>query len=628
MKIFFRHDKVREGQKELIHDIFTTVSEKKHLVAHAPTGSGKTDAAISATLSYALENDKTVFFLTPKITQHEIAVEVVKGLSKKYDMGVMGTDLIGKRHMCVNKNLIESEPENFYDLCQKMKKFETCPFYGYARGYSLAQKAVAHHNFSQVLDWYGCIKKHNEVKDFCESLGHALMPNIPCAYEISLKLAEKSNFIIADYYHLLNMSISKQILSKTNKSLSDSIVIIDEAHNAPSRIRSALSVSLDTYTLKKAQKEAKILDHHSLAKFLYEIEKKITTIGEELKKEEALVFLESIPEVDLEMAVDIHELGLNYLEKFNKPISYLTKVGLFYQAWNKESNAFLRMIKKWQTGKGFSILYKCLDPSIFTSDFLDTTHSTILMSGTLKPQEMYRDLLGLDQHRTVLKEYLSPFPKENKITIIDDSVTTRYTERTPENYLKIAKNCADVTNKIPGNSAVFFPSYAVLQHVLPNIQKFSDKNVIVQKQDSDLVKINSQISRFKLSSSEGAVLVGVLGGRFSEGIDLPGKELLSVIVVGIPLATPNLETQALIKYYDYKFNKGWEYGYDFPAMIKSVQAAGRCIRSETDKGVVVFMDKRYKFPKYQKCIPKDYEITFSSEASSLISQQFFQTKSV
>jgi len=617
MEFLFRHDKIREGQKDLLRDIFDCISDKKHLVVHAPTGIGKTDAAISATLPYAVENEKTIFFLTPKITQHKIAVESVRGLTKKHNMKILGTDLLGKKHMCVNKNLLEAESENFYDLCQKMKKHETCPFYGYARGYSTAQKAVANVNFSQVMDWYGNIREHGEVKSFCESLGRTLMPKIPCAYEVSLRLAEKSNIIIADYYHLLNISIYEQILKKTNKSLEDCIVIIDEAHNAPSRIRSALSVSLDTYTLQKATKEAKMMGNYSLAKFLHEIEIQIKSRGKGIETEKR-IFIESIPEVDLGMAIDIQDLGIEYLEKFKKHVSYLVKVGTFYQSWNKESNSHLRVLKKWERGEGFSVVYKCLDPSIFTKDFCDKTHSTILMSGTLKPQTMYRNLLGLEENRTLLKEYQSPFPKENRVTVIDDSVTTKYTHRNYENYVTIAKKCAQITNKIPGNSAIFFPSYVVMGKVKTILEDLSNKPLIIQDSGSDMIEVNSQINRFKLMQDEGAVLLGVLGGRFAEGIDLPGKELLGVIIVGIPFGTPNLETKALIQYYDYKFNKGWAYGYEYPALIKSIQAAGRCIRTETDKGIIVFMDNRYKFPKYLNCIPKEYGVTITQEPRTLI----------
>ena len=150
------------------------------------------------------------------------------------------------------------------------------------------------------------------------------------------------------------------------------------------------------------------------------------------------------------------------------------------------------------------------------------------------------------------------------------------------------------------------------------LEDLSNKPLIIQDSGSDMIEVNSQINRFKLMQDEGAVLLGVLGGRFAEGIDLPGKELLGVIIVGIPFGTPNLETKALIQYYDYKFNKGWAYGYEYPALIKSIQAAGRCIRTETDKGIIVFMDNRYKFPKYLNCIPKEYGVTITQEPRTLI----------
>ena len=119
------------------------------------------------------------------------------------------------------------------------------------------------------------------------------------------------------------------------------------------------------------------------------------------------------------------------------------------------------------------------------------------------------------------------------------------------------------------------------------------------------------IEKFKSYKDKGGVLLGVSGGSFSEGIDLIGDYLKGVIIVGLPLARPDVETKELIKYYDEKFSKGWDYGYILPGMTKAIQASGRCIRSETDKGVIIFLDERYVWDMYNKCFPRDWDIKVS-----------------
>jgi len=137
------------------------------------------------------------------------------------------------------------------------------------------------------------------------------------------------------------------------------------------------------------------------------------------------------------------------------------------------------------------------------------------------------------------------------------------------------------------------------------------KKIFIEKPRLTKEEKYELLEEFKSYKDDGACLMCVTSGSFGEGVDLPGDFLKGVIVVGLPLERPNLEVKGLIDYYDKKFGKGWEYGYTFPAMIKTMQNAGRCIRSETDKGVVVFLDERYAFPRYYNCFPPDYGVRIS-----------------
>jgi DNA excision repair protein ERCC-2 len=153
MRVHFRHERVRKHQDELISDISACIENKRHLVACAPAGTGKTDSSLSPALSYVLENGSTVFFLTPKISQHEMAVNVLAGLKKKYpELGFRAVDVIGKRYMCADPLLKELEPEEFYELCKRKKQAETCKYYSKARGYDLKGKTAASLRQKEILE--------------------------------------------------------------------------------------------------------------------------------------------------------------------------------------------------------------------------------------------------------------------------------------------------------------------------------------------------------------------------------------------------------------------------------------------------------------------------------------------
>ncbi len=224
---------------------------------------------------------------------------------------------------------------------------------------------------------------------------------------------------------------------------------------------------------------------------------------------------------------------------------------------------------------------------------------------------MYRDLMGLEEDATEMREYTSPFPSDNRLNLVVPTVTTKYSKRNREQYKKIAKETSKIVGNTPGNSAVFFPSYSVLRSVVNHLDEEIDKPLLVQERGSSPKERNKLLSRFKSYSRKlgnGAVLAGVSGGSYGEGIDLPGQELMSVVIVGVPLKEPDLETEALIDYFEGKYGRGWEYGYIFPAMTKAIQAAGRCVRNETDKGVIAYLDKRFTWSNYSRCFPDELDI--------------------
>ena len=226
----------------------------------------------------------------------------------------------------------------------------------------------------------------------------------------------------------------------------------------------------------------------------------------------------------------------------------------------------------------------------------------MIMSGTLQPVFMYRDLLGIKSY--LEKEYASPFPVENKLSMVVPETTTKFTMRSGEMFQKIATYCTSFAELIPGNVAIFFPSYSLRDKVGDYFTN-STKKLFWEKRDMDKEEKELFLKEFESVKNLGGVLLGVTGANFAEGVDFPGDLLRGVVVVGIPLGRPNLKTKALIDYYDQKFRRGWDYGYNFPAMSKCIQSAGRCIRSETDKGAVIYLDQRFAWDKYYSRLPRE-----------------------
>jgi DNA excision repair protein ERCC-2 len=275
--------------------------------------------------------------------------------------------------------------------------------------------------------------------------------------------------------------------------------------------------------------------------------------------------------------------------------------------------------------------YRLLDPSVITRERFDSVHAAVLMSGTLWPVQMYSDLLGLDPARTRQGEYRSPFPPENRMVLVTPGLTTRYTSRGPKMYARIAAAVSEVLRATPGNVAVFAPSYALLASIGDSLagggrDAAGRKELLVEERGMGKRDREALTDRLEdLRDGPGGVLMGVQGGSLSEGVDYIGNLLSAVVVVGLPLAPPSKEVDALVAYFDAKFGRGRgeEYGYVNPAMNRVVQAAGRLIRTERDRGVVVLMDERFSHSRYLGTFPPDWTPRTADDLGAQI-ERFFE----
>lgn len=587
MNILFPHDDMRPVQNELIQDIAAVLENKKNMLAHAPTGLGKTASVLSVAVPYALEHKLTVFFLTNRHTQHKIAIETLRLMKQKHGADFVVADILGKKWMCLQEGVDKFYQSDFVEYCKSLRENNLCTFY----------QKLYHKNSGELSSDAQLVQQElarktssaDELKDACAAHGI-------CPYYFAAEAAKKASVIIADYYNVFHPDIQPTFFARIGKKLEESIIIVDEAHNVPERIRNVMSRKLSGTMLKYALSEAKkfcpdlLPSFHHIQHSLHELSLHAPKV---VRTEEFVDSIDDYKGVAERCAV----IGDAVRETEKR--SFVGSIGDFLAAWKTAGEGYVRYIETFQKEPYVTLHLSCLDAALVSSPIFHNAYASILMSGTLTPLSLFRDVL--DVPRTVEKVYPNPFPQQHRHVLVVPETTTKFALRNPVMYDEIAATCERIIKTVPGNCAVFFPSYELCSQIvmrLPRKKMFTEKAGMTSEQKKELLR--------DFVEEDNAVLCGVAAASFGEGIDLPGV-LKAVIIVGLPLARPDIRTNALIQYYDKKFHAGWDYGYTLPAMIKCLQAAGRCIRSERDKGVIVFLDKRYIQPRYYQCIPPDWQ---------------------
>ena len=643
----FPYDTIRDGQKRFTRDVTMAVQGGKHLVAQAPTGIGKTAAALAPALQAALEQKKTVLFLTSRQSQHRIAVETLRIVADRRGVRFTLVDLVSKRDMCLRPEASDMHSARFGDFCAQETRTKSCQYLG----------EVDAHTLSQVRG--GVL--HVEELMAVSKKAHL------CPHLVALEAAKGAQVVVADYNHLFS-DLRAQSLERLGLTLAECIVIVDEAHNLPDRIRGSHSHRITPYLLDQVEAEARGQRAKAVETDLLAIRQALQAMADKAQadgraKEDrmgadaarrgggegprliATLELEELPTAfevarnkglfathrTLADAVeDLQELA-KQVRKGTDTVVHAEELMEALEDWARFRTGGLRYLE-WEPG-AVTLHVRLLDPGLPARTVFQRVHSAILMSGTLRPPEMVRDLLGLDPARTAVRSYPSPFPPEHRLLVVGQGYTTRYSGRGPDMWTRMADCIRDVCRSAKGNVAVFAPSYAILRDVRASLDavlvedsRTHAREVIVEepgwlKSDRDRVLDTLEGARKR----GGAVLLGVLGGSFSEGVDFKDNLLSAVVVVGLPLAPPDLEVEAGIAYLETRHpGKGRAYGYTYPAMSKVLQAMGRGIRSATDKCVVVLLDERYLQPPYRQLLPEEATVVASREpaftAAAFLSQ--------
>ena len=594
------------------------LKEGKNLIMQASTGSGKTVCALAPSLEYAIENNMRILYLTRTNSQQRQAIAELKAMGSR---GGDRTDAItavgfqGRANMCIlaeeNPDFIMGSTAEISRLCSSRKKRTIdairkkdkmkngCKFFA---NYFMMNKLPEELENKKIIS-------AGEVMSYCRSKGI-------CPYEVSKKLVKKARVVIAPYIYLFDPFLREKMSEWGFYSFDRTILIVDEAHNLPEYCRSIMSPRLSVNVLKMAADEIEqyiegeqgMVDFCiALSDIIFSMRKKYINFSGEgisndgfipLGKIEAEVRKHGLGRAGIEMFaekfMEYGEMIMDLKEKDGKlPRSHVKSVGIFLGAWVGLDDRWAKLIVD-ETGKNPRLEYYCLDASVAAA-VINEFHASVHMSGTLYPLEEYRDSLSLKNAEMV--SFPSPFPKENRKIFYVKDVSTRYNGLNDSMLASIGEKIAGICNSFDKNTAVFFPSHAMLGRFLKmGIRRSIKRNTYVEERGASQHKLMGEIEKFR---EKGGVLLSVIGGRVSEGMDFPSEELEMVVIVGIPYPPPSARQQALQRYYEKKFGSGWKYAFEAPTTRKLLQAIGRLIREKNDRGVAVILDERAaRFRKY------------------------------
>ena len=573
----------REGQREIVSGVYHTVSSKKTLFVQAPTGVGKTMSAIFPSVRAIGEGKgETLFYLTAKTITGTVAWEAFHTL-RENGLKFKVTAITAKEKLC----FLDS-PE-----CTP----EKCP---YAKGH-----------FDRVNDAVYELWTTEEVYSREVIRAHAEKWQV-CPFEMCLDLSVWVDGVICDYNYAFDPNVHLKRFFGENIS-GDYIFLIDEAHNLVERGREMYSAEISRQTLFTLRK--KIRKHFpKLARALDKASRQMLELEEDLKASQNPYQVLSnpgvLPVTFLTISGELEEI----LEEKNLEEELRKEILEFYFVVRDFLNVSELVDENYVVytecfgENDFRLRLFCVNPAANLSEYLKKGRSAVFFSATLFPMLYYRELLTTETDAYGIYVQ-SPFSAKNRRILIGSDVSSRYTRRNHTEYRKIAEYISRCVWKRQGNYMVFFPSYRLMEDVYQVYEEeFSVDWVRCIRQNSDMTEREREEFLEEFQSREGT-LVGfcVLGGIFSEGVDLTGESLIGAIIVGTGLPQIGSEREILKEYYDRKKQSGFDYAYRYPGMNKVLQAAGRVIRTKEDRGVILLLDDRFLGRDYGEIFPREWK---------------------
>lgn len=589
----FPFSKFRQGQRDLAKYTYAMAKKRGRLFAEAPTGIGKTISTLFPFIKALKDDDNSkIFYLTAKTSGRESAHQAVK-LLKENGLSLSDIMITAKDKICFCKG----------QACNP----EECP---YAKGY---------YNKIQTVLRYAILN----YDDFdLQTITQLAYENQICPFEFELDLSLFMDIIICDYNYLFDpISYMKRYFDEDTSSF---LVLVDEAHNLVDRSRDMYSASLSYKQFLEARKSVCHSKLHQLKLAMSKMNKMFKEYLVNPKDGNYILdeFYEYTYKTISSFITSMQDINKNENKEMSKELlEFYLEVNRFSRILEFYNDHF---ICYYEIHDDDLILHvSCLDASSFLYSSLRRLRGSVLFSATLSPIEYYVDMLGgkKEDAQLILP---SPFPVDNLKIIIAPKVSIRYKNR-DASYQQVADYIkAFVKNKV-GNYFIFLPSYEYLTNLMPYIDM---EDVDVYEQDRGMSDEDKEafLTSFKPHPERTTLGFVIVGGAFGEGIDLVSDRLIGAVIVGIGMPKINFVSDQIMKYYDSKEQSGYNYAYLNPGMNKVMQALGRVIRSETDRGAVLLIDERYLTNDYRDLFKSEwrkYEVAFSPKEVSDILQDFF-----
>lgn len=567
----------RPGQNQLVKDVYRTILREKKLFIEAPTGVGKTISTIYPSVKAMGEGlVNKIFYLTAKTITRTVAEDTYEILSQQ-GLRMKIVTITAKEKICI-LDKSDCNPE----ACSRAKGH-----------YDRINDAV-----------YDMLVHEGEIsRELIEIYAEKYTV---CPFEMSLDITSWADSIICDYNYVFDPHVYlRRFFSGEKKN--DYIFLVDEAHNLVERGRGMYSASL----YKKHFLEGKKLvqgRNYKLAQRLEACNKDLLRLKRECDHFEVI---DHIQEVALHLLSALSELE-NFLkenkgwEGRERVLELYFNISHFLYIFELMDDKYV-IYTDYDDEEGFRLRLQCMDPSTNLGACLEKGRGSILFSATLLPIQYYKEQLGGDKEDYAVYAP-SPFSPINRLILIGKDVSTKYTRRTPEEYEKIIEYIVEFSKARMGNYLVFFPSYHVMHQILEvwKPQEDSDLEVFIQSSHMSELQKEEFLENFQEQASITRIGCCVLGGIFSEGIDLKEDRLIGAVIVGTGLPMVCNERELFRTYYDEKQGTGFEYAYLYQGMNKVLQSAGRVIRTIHDKGVILLLDQRFQQNQYQGLFPREW----------------------
>lgn len=568
----------REGQRDLVVSVYRTILRKKKLFIQAPTGVGKTMATVFPAVRAVGEGlGEKIFYLTAKTITRTVA-EQAFSLLKEKGLLYKTITLTAKEKICFCEEA-ECNPD-------------ACP---YAKGHFDRVNDAVFDLITHSGDWSREVLEEQAKK------------HMVCPFEMSLDVSNWADAVICDYNYAFDPQAHlKRFFSESGKG--EYLFLIDEAHNLVERGREMYSASLYKEDLLEVRKLVKAEDP-KLAKGLSECNQQFL----ELKREcEHYQILKSVSHIALKLMNVLSKLE-DYLEeckdaeKKKRVLDFYFAVRSFLNIHDIMDENYVIFSEMMEDGR-FQIKLFCVNPAVNLQNYLEQGNSTIFFSATLLPVHYYKKLLSVEKDDYAVYAH-SSFPQENKFLFIGTDVSTRYTRRGESTYQRFARYIAVMAEQKKGNYMAFFPSYRFLEEVHTCFLECVDHEVdsICQVSYMDEEQREEFLEEFEQEREKSLVAFCVMGGIFSEGIDLTDDKLIGAVIAGTGLPQVCTEREILKQYFNVADMDGFDYAYLYPGMNKVLQSAGRVIRTESDRGVILLLDDRFRAMRYREVFPREWQ---------------------